>query len=615
MFDFKSFNSPKFMKFYSDKMKISNTYQRIYKIDAFPKEFEFGLFRYTFDNLPCKVFYKTSPLKQNMAKAITKEKYKLTKDRSKAKDETLKAKLTNQIYELDEMIQDIVSSNNVVLDVAMIICVYGNTTKELDDNCEFVEIALSTKGYEISTCEFLQEQLYKEFIPLWSKTGLNKDLQYDYALPLTSRSVAGFWNFMYEEVRDYKGFLLGNEYYRKGMIKFNPFLYLDDKETSYENAITSGNVIIFGKTGFGKSSLLFKLVKHFISEKIQTIWIDPENKNAQLVKRYNGKNIYLGSNKSIINVFSLRTIGMDENEEFINPYDTSLAISNAIEDFKELLKFYHADTKAMVHEALTVVDKLIFDLYAEKGIVNPTFNEYKESDYPIIEDLLKKIQNEVAMLQQKNENSGFYYEQLVRLENYIQPFTTTLARYFNGHTNINITKDDKVIGIETGAISGKAGNDNLKCCIFYLLMQYISSIVYNNDYRKAVVWDEAHKYSLIGYSLSQLADLSKRIRKYNGINVVATQDITDIDADVMVRGVNGRTLGQTIITNSTYKIIMKVDTIEKYKGVIPINESEAEFLVKQAILGDCLFIKGKQHYLIHVFFSSDESEILLGLKK
>lgn len=604
----KTLATPKLFKDEGVHLRISDKYCRIYKVDLFPKCFDFGLLNYAFNGLPVKVFYKTKPLRTDMSKAITKERNKLEKEYYKEKNTVIKERKKADIEELDMMIQDLVSSNNYVLDITMIVLIYGDDKVELEDNCKsFLPRLTVSYGFTLSPLDLRQEEMFKELVPLWNSSGLVKDLQYEYALPLSTRSVAGMWNFYYEEVKDYKGFLLGYELNKGGLIQWNPFLWLDDPFRATQQRITAGNIFICGSTGSGKTTALTKIFKNLVTRKIKTIWIDPENKNETLVKQYKGKYVCFGLPDNIINVLSLRRVGVDEEEGSISPYDTNLAISNSIRDFKEILKLYHSEIAKEVHEACNVFDEIILETYKRHGIVESNFSCYKEIDYPIISDVAEVLDEYIEKRKKEQITDDYLLQQYVKLQAYLKPFLSSEAHYFNGHTNVDLGAGQTILGFGTKLLNN--ANDSLKNSVFYLLFQYASGFAYESSGRSAILWDEFHKYALIGYCLAILSDLQRRVRKYNTINILATQEPADIASDVLIRGVAAKTHGKAILNNSTYKLIMNLskDATAALDQLVSINDVEKK-MIESFMLGQGLLIKGSDHYNIQVYISEEEKK-------
>ena len=66
-----------------------------------------------------------------------------------------------------------------------------------------------------------------------------------------------------------------------GRILFNPWLYLDNQELAVRESRLTGNIIILGETGSGKSTDMYLLFRYFIRRNNFIMWIDPENSNKK----------------------------------------------------------------------------------------------------------------------------------------------------------------------------------------------------------------------------------------------------------------------------------------------------------------------------------------------
>lgn len=88
---------------------------------------------------------------------------------------------------------------------------------------------------------------------------------------------------------------------------------------------TSGNMIVVGRTGMGKTVLMNLLVFNHIINHRKIIWIDPENKNYALTRYIGGSYISFGNSDKIINIFDLKPISSDdENMPKEEMYNTKM---------------------------------------------------------------------------------------------------------------------------------------------------------------------------------------------------------------------------------------------------------------------------------------------------
>lgn len=606
LFNLRSLAVPKYFKNYGKYLKIGDKLVKIYLVTQLPEEFDFGLLPTAFANLDnTRYFYKAMPLSKNMDKEIQNELNNLEEKYNKEKNDVRKDRLAADINKLKLNIQDLIASNNYVMDMMMGIFVFGDNEIELKDNCARVVNRLNIKyGFKLLEINEIQEELYKEFIPLFKQTGLVKTLQYNYRIPISSRSLAGLWHYHYEEVKDYKGYLIGYEATQGGLVKFNPFLWLDDKDVAHMQNINAGNIFIPGSTGSGKTTLLNKLYESLVKQNVDLIWIDPENVNQYLVEKYGGKYIFFGLPNNIINVLELRRIGVDEDEN-IDTYDTSIAISNAIRDFKEVLKLYHENDLKDVHTALNVIDDIVIEAYKRKGINNPSFKNYSSKDYPIIEDVYNILVEKINQRKTTSIGDDYVLAQYTKLEVYIKPLILSEAKFFNGHTNVNFNEGSNILGFGTKLLNNV--NQTLKNAIFFLIMQHTAAFAYQKERRSALLLDELHQYALAGFSLPILSDLTRRVRKYNTINIMATQEPADLTSPVLVNGVPVSNYGRAILNNTTYMFLMylKKEAADGLNTLLDLSEIELN-QIKQFKKGQAIFVKGQQHYFIQVYCNQEE---------
>ena len=185
-------------------------------------------------------------------------------------------------------------------------------------------------GFKITALSMQQQDLFKYTSPLFIDTNMSETLQYNIGVPITTRSFAGMWPYTFQTMKDDRGFLFAREKNNSGVIIWDPMLYMHDKAKSVsENRLTS-NIGIIGASGFGKTTDSNLIVRNFLRRKINIVSVDPENKNAYLTKKYGGTYIKWGSKGNQINIFDLKPISVEEDEDDVNPYDTELAIYNVM---------------------------------------------------------------------------------------------------------------------------------------------------------------------------------------------------------------------------------------------------------------------------------------------
>ena len=113
-----------------------------------------------------------------------------------------------------------------------------------------------------------------------------------------------------------------------------------------------------------------------------------------------------------------------------------------------------------------------------------------------------------------------------------------------------------------------------------------------NSIRTLIVCDEAHLFIDAKYpiALDFFFSMSKRIRKYNGSFIPATQNIADWNANEELRGKTS-----AILKNSQYTFIFKLsapdmkDVLDVYQAGDGFNEEEQRMIIS-AVTGQMFFV-------------------------
>jgi len=207
-------------------------------------------------------------------------------------------------------------------------------------------------------------------------------------------------------------------------------------------------------------------------------------------------------------------------------------------------------------------------------------------DYPIFDDLYDQILQEF----QANDNP-FTRDLLRTLTNYVAKFSTggRNANIWNGPSTISTEENFTVFNFQSMLANR---NQTIANAQMLLVLKYIDNeIIKNRDYntrykakRKiVVVIDEAHVFIDAKYpiALDFMFQLAKRIRKYNGMQIVITQNIKDfVGSEELARK------STAIINACQYSFIFALapndiqDLVKLYEKAGGINETEQEQIVQ-----------------------------------
>ena len=611
--DIKSLIAPKLIDIHKDYIRIGDTYQRLLLVEGLPELFGFGLFCSALNSeANLKYYYVTRPMRENMSRSLSAEvKRKNEEIRRERSDHVKRERLRLEVDNLQTTIEDIAASSNIALDLMIVLVVYARSLQELEDRATAITTRLETTyKFKIANLQFLQDVIFKTVVPFWKKTELTKDLNYRYRVPLSTRSTVMLWPYFYEDVRDPDGLLMGYTLPSRGLCIFNPFLWEDNPEIARPLGITAGSTAFFGMTGAGKTTALTKLANLCLRKQIRLIWFDPNNQNYRYIIKNKGRYISFGTKNNIINVLELKRVGDGNENSLVDPYDTALAKAECIRDFKEIVKLYNPNNLKEVEKALNIIDEIIYEVYDDFNITASNFKNYKSTDYPIIEDVLKKIRKQIEERRNANYHDDVKLAQLNNLDLFITPLCMADGQYFNGHTTLDFNNsDDMLFGFGTKLLDNAP--DNIRNCIYYLVVREVASVLYDSSKQCACIWDEFEKVALNGYTLPMVSDLVRMVRKYHSIMILGMQEPSDLATDIVIRGATARSYGTAILNNCTYKIVMKLEdkAIGDLAELIRLSDSDID-RITDLVTGRAVFFRNKNHYLIDIYANQHDIDAL-----
>ena len=296
----------------------------------------------------------------------------------------------------------------------------------------------------------------------------------------------------------------------------------------------------------------------------------------------NGKIIDVGSaTQGRLNPFHIITNLSDEEGD-----DEESAATSFTTHLQFLEEFYRQILPGIDSDALEYLNNITIRMYETKGIDDTTdLSTLAPEDFPTFDDLYDKILNDFQLTQ------GEYSKSNLRvLLNYISKFATggRNSALWNGAASISTNENFIVFNFQS-LLANK--NNTIANAQMLLVLKWLDNeIIKNRDYnikynasRKiVVVIDEAHVFidSKYPIALDFMYQLAKRIRKYNGMQMVITQNIKDfVGTEELARK------STAIINASQYSFIFPLapndmqDLCTLYEKAGAINESEQEDIV------------------------------------
>jgi hypothetical protein len=389
-----------------------------------------------------------------------------------------------------------------------------------------------------------------------------------------STSAAAVFPFAYAVINDPKGIKVGTTNGIPVVIDFYK------RDLNHVNS----NMVVIGKSGSGKSFATKAILANLAAEDCKVFILDPENEYSGLAKKVGGKLIDAGNaTTGRLNPFHIVPSVEEEDEEGASGFSSFSAHLQFMEEFFRQIV---PDIKSDAMESLNIA---INNTYASRNIDEDTnLASLSPSDFPTFDDLYDNL---LAVFQQTTSDYG---------KNNLRSILTHIARFagqgrnarlWNGEATIT-TKENFVVFNFQSLLANK--NQTIANAQMLLVLKWLDNeIIKNRDYnikynaqRKiVVVIDEAHVFIDVKYpvALDFMFQLAKRIRKYNGMQIVITQNIKDfVGSEDIARK------STAIINASQYSFIFALapndmhDLCKLYEKAGQINKSEQEEIINNA---------------------------------
>ena len=530
-----------------------------------------------------KVVVKFKPMDRTKAvRNIDRSLQELRGQWSSTGIDSRRLEIESHIETLQNLLMTLQNENESLLETNIYITAYDiNTTRNLyqSEKDRISDLAVITEmkknirriwqesSFRLNNMEFDQVQAF-----IGSQiSGLDPMAKEGRGIP--SNTIAATYPWIFAHVSDEGGVKLGES---DGIPVFVDFFRRDSERVN-------SNMMIVGKSGSGKSYATKSLLANLAAEDAKIFILDPENEYTDLARNLHGQMINVGNAQyGRLNPFHIIT-SLDDDENG----DVGGATGSYATHLQFLEEFFRQIIPDCEKDAMEYLNTLVDHMYLTHNITSETdLAALSPEDYPIFDDLYDEVLEEF----QKSDNP-FTRDMLGTLMNYIAKFSTggRNANIWNGPSTVTTDENFTVFNFQSMLANR---NQTIANAQMLLVLKYIDNeIIKNRDYnlryhanRKiVVVIDEAHVFidAKFPIALDFMFQLAKRIRKYNGMQIVITQNIKDfVGSDDLMRK------SAAIINACQYSFIFSLapndmqDLVALYANAGGINESEQEEIVQ-----------------------------------
>ncbi|MCH5165097.1 MAG: ATP-binding protein [Clostridiales bacterium] len=473
---------------------------------------------------------------------------------------------------MNSLLDSLQTENESLLDVTLTVTAYNYLSDE--NYKKNVRRAMLTGNFKPSMLYGLQIEGFKS-ANISPMSTLSK-----YERGINSSSLAAVFPFVRTCVMDEGGIMLG-----ENRTNGYPFIFnLWKRGDLYQNS----NAMIIGKSGSGKSFFLKNLILNEWANGTRVVVLDPEAEYLALTRNLYGNIIDVGNAKEgRINPFHIYKVLTEEG----TPADSTVTFNTHLKTLESFFKIVLADAPKDVIE---LINNLAVETYERMGITeNTDCSDFTADRFPLFSDLLDTLQ-----AKDKENLDALTLRDMRTAELYLQKF---VAGRYSDIWNAPSTLTTQANLIDFNFQSLFANKNNVVANAQMLLVfRFIEQEVINareanksgKNLRTMIVCDEAHLFidAKFPIALDFFYSMSKRIRKYGGSFIPATQNIADWNANEELRGKTS-----AIIKNSQYTFIFKLsapdmkDVLDVYSAGDSFNQEEQRMIIS-AVTGQAFFI-------------------------
>ncbi len=563
--------------------KVSR-FARTFYLTTIPRQATFPYFLsgiYEFGDVNTSVYI--TPISETKSQnELNKQIVELQSERYVAHDRgdiNRESVLATKQAEAENLRDQIAAGYNKLFDATIICTLFAYNKSELDKMSELLAMEASKNLLGLKTAWALQEEGFKSNLPLNSNK-ISRKHTFDRG------SMATVFPFVNADAGHNTGVPIG----------INKQTGLPVIFDNFNISMTNYNMIIFGKSGAGKSVTIKTIMaRSAILMGVENLVLDAEGEYVVVAEALRGINVNISPNSNtIINIFDIET--EIEKDEITGRDIYVLNVENKVEDVTQaLLTMARGATKSEEVNELTkqIIAEIAAEEYAAAGITSDPNSLYEDSfgnfeneeqsrDFSVTKKkkAMPTIGSWYDRLVEKakkndNETYKFHYDYLVKvMKQYVRKYDGQMA-YFDGQSTFELQDGSLFININISQLEERFARPLAQQILLsWIWEKYVkkNSEDKSRARNKRVLVDEA--WMLLAYpeAVDFLNTMARRARKRNVSLTVVSQKFQDFYENKSV---------QAVLTSAETKLFLAQDKseIEYLQEVFKLSDGEANFLI------------------------------------
>lgn len=586
---------------------ISNVtrYARSFYVSSLPRSCIFPeLFRslYMFGDINTSIYIKPigeASSQNELNKIITELETEriVATDKGNINRESI---LSQKKYETEQLRDEIAAGFNKLYEASIVSTLFAYSKTDLDRLSKMLTSEMSKSLVGIRSAWAIQEEGFKSALPLMENS-INKTHTFD------RPSMGTVFPFTTSNVGHDTGVPLGVNKQTGVPILFDNF----------HPSLTNYNMVIFAKSGAGKSVTMKTLVsRSAMLMGIESLALDAEGEYTIVAESLGGINVVISpTSETIINLFDIE---IERTKDAITGKERDvLNIENKVEDVTQaLMTMAKGSTKSQEVNELTkqIISEAVNEEYDAIGLTSNPLSLYEEANPNNVFEKRKKLMPTIGSwykrLQINAQNNTikdyeYHYNYLLKvMKQYIREYDGQMA-YFDGQSTFDLLEGSPFINIDISQLEERFARPLAQ----QILMSWIwEKFVKKNseDRKKArqkrVIVDEAWMLLPFPEAVDFLNKMARRARKRNVSLAIISQRFQDFYE---------KPEAQAVLTSSDTKLFLAQDKSEiaQLKEVFKLSEGEASFLVT-CTKGEGLLKVGQDTTIIQITPTRKEFEFV-----